>query len=137
MVLVDTPIWSLALRRTHTDLNPRERLLTGALRDLVRDGVAGIIGPIRQEVLSGIRVESVFRKLRDQLRAFDEPALEAADFEESAHIHNQCRRRGIAGSPIDFVICAAAIRRGWQVFTTDRDFARYADVVELKLYGVN
>lgn len=60
MVLVDTPIWSLALRRTHTDLNPRERLLTGALRDLVRDGVAGIIGPIRQEVLSGIRVESVF-----------------------------------------------------------------------------
>jgi len=49
-------------------------------------------------------------------------------------MHNQCRTRGIAGSTIDFLICAVAHRREWQVFTTDRDFARYARVLPGELY---
>jgi len=134
LVLVDTPIWSLALRRTGTDLNSREQRLTSALRELIRDGRAEIIGPVRQELLSGIRHEASFRKLRDQLRAFEEPALEIADYEEAAHINNQCRSRGIAGSAIDFLICAAASRRNWQIFTTDQDVTRYAAVIALNLY---
>jgi predicted nucleic acid-binding protein len=137
LVLVDTSIWSLALRRTSTNLNPREQRLTAALRELIRDGLAQLIGPVRQELLSGIRHENTFANVRDQLRAFDEPSLDPADYEEAAHTHNQCGSRGISGSPIDFLICAAASRRGWQVFTTDKDFIRYAAVVPLKLYQVN
>jgi len=45
--------------------------------------------------------------------------------------------RGVAGSAIDFLICAIALRRNWQIFTTDRDFIRYAEVLALKLYNVN
>jgi predicted nucleic acid-binding protein len=134
LVLVDTPIWSLALRRTSTDLNLREQRLTSALRELIRDGRAQLVGPVRQELLSGIRPETSFRKLRDQLRAFDEPKLEMADYEEAAHINNQCRSRGIAGSAIDFLICAAASRRDWGIFTTDQDFTRYAAIITLNLY---
>jgi hypothetical protein len=52
---VDTPVWSLALRRKPKDLHPDERRRVDALTDLVRDGRAVLIGPIRQEVLSGIR----------------------------------------------------------------------------------
>jgi predicted nucleic acid-binding protein len=137
LVLVDTPVWSLALRRTSTDLSPREQRLTAALQELIRDGRAQLLGPVRQELLSGIRQEASFRRLRDQLRAFDEPRIESADYEEAAHINNQCRSRGIAGSAIDFLICAAASRRDWQVFTTDQDFTRYASVIHLKLYQVN
>jgi hypothetical protein len=51
-------------------------------------------------------------------------------------MHNLCRTRGIAGSAVDFLICAAAQRRGWEIFTTDRDFERYARVLGLKLYAV-
>ena len=134
LVLVDTPIWSLALRRTSTDLNPREQRLTSALRELIRDGRAQLVGPVRQELLSGIGHETSFRKLRDQLRAFEEPNLEMADYEEAAHINNQCRSRGIAGSAMDFLICAAASRRDWEIFTTDQDFTRYAAVITLNLY---
>jgi predicted nucleic acid-binding protein len=134
LVLVDTPIWSLALRRTSTDLNSRERRLTSALRELIGDRRAQLVGPVRQELLSGIRHETSFRKLRDQLRAFEEPNLELADYEEAAHINNQCRSRGIAGSPSDFLICAAASRRDWEIFTADQDFARYAAVIALNLY---
>jgi predicted nucleic acid-binding protein len=134
LVLVDAPVWSLALRRKERDLNPREQHVTNALRELIQDGRAQLIGPVRQELLSGIREESSFKKLRDQLRAFEQVALDAADYEEAAHLNNQCRARGIAGSAIDFLICAIALRRNWQIFTTDRDFPRYASALPLKLY---
>ncbi len=137
LVLVDTPIWSLALRRTSTDLNPRELRLTAALRELIRDGRAQLVGPVRQELLSGIRHDNAFAKVRDQLRAFDDPSLDSADYEEAARIHNRCRSRGVSGSAIDFLICAAAFLRNWQIFTTDQDFARYAQAAPLRLYQVS
>jgi hypothetical protein len=136
LVLVDTPVWSLALRRSGAHLNPREVRLIAVLRDLIRDGRAQLVGPVRQELLSGIRRETTFRNLRDQLRPFDEPYLEVDDYEEAARIHNQCRSRGIAGSAIDFLLCAAASRRDWQIFTTDQDFTRYATVLPLKILHV-
>jgi predicted nucleic acid-binding protein len=136
LVLVDTPIWSLALRRRGADLNPREQRLTNALRELIQDGRAQLVGPVRQELLSGIREEASFRKLRDQLRVFDKVPLDVADYEGAAHLNNQCRARGTAGSAINFLICATALRRNWQIFTTDRDFPRYASVLPLKLYVI-
>jgi predicted nucleic acid-binding protein len=135
IVLVDTPVWSLALRRREADLNARELGLTRALRELVREGRAQIMGVIRQELLSGIRGEENFHKLRDYLRAFEEPGIEMLDYEEAAQMHNRCRSRGIAGSAIDFLICAVAKRRDWHIFTTDHDFERYERVLGLRLYG--
>jgi predicted nucleic acid-binding protein len=136
LVLVDTPIWSLALRRKAADLNLRESGLTAALRELIEDGRAQLIGAVRQELLSGLREESSFRKLREQLRAFEQVSLDVADYEEAARLNNQCRARGIAGSAIDFLICATALRRNWQIFTTDGDFPRYAALLPLRLYNV-
>ena len=136
LVLVDTPIWSLALRRALIELSPHEQLLTSALKELIRDGRAQLLDPVRQELLSGIRQEKTFTELRDYLRAFDEPNLDLADYEEAAHIHNRCRSQGIAASSIDFLICAAAIRREWQIFTTDQDFTHYAKACPLRLYNL-
>ena len=134
MVLVDTSVWSLALRRKQADLSPAEKGLKTSLQDLVQDGRAQIVGPVRQELLSGIRAEESFRKVRDALRAFDEPQLQIQDYEEAARINNVCRSRGIAGSTTDFLICAVAQQRDWEVFTTDSDFVRYSKVVPLRLY---
>ena len=134
MVLVDTSVWSLALRRKAGDLNARERALTLALAELIREGRAQIVGVVRQELLSGIREAERFEKLRDYLRAFDEPVLEIADYEAAAEAHNRCRSRGIAGSAIDFLICAVALRREWQVFTADGDFEAYSKVLAVRLY---
>ena len=134
MVLVDTSVWSLALRRKQSDLTPREQGLKSALQELVVDGRAQIVGPVRQELLSGIRAEETFRRVRDALRAFDEPQLRVQDYEEAARMSNTCRARGIAGSAIDFLICAVAHLRNWEVFTTDRDFVRYNKVLPLRLY---
>jgi predicted nucleic acid-binding protein len=134
MVLVDTSVWSLALRRKQVDLSPGEEALRESLRELVREGRAQILGPVRQELLSGIRQEEAFHKSRDYLRAFDDPQLELLDYEEAARVNNACRARGISGSPVDFLICAVAHLRHWQIFTIDRDFSRFGKVLPLRLY---
>ncbi len=136
LVLVDTPIWSLALRRKSGDLNRRELSLTQALEELVRDGRAQLIGVVRQELLSGIRDQQRFEKLRNYLSAFDDPALGIGDYETAAAMHNRCRGRGVTGSAIDFLLCAVAELRHWQIFTTDKDFEHYRRVLGLKLYVV-
>jgi predicted nucleic acid-binding protein len=134
MVLVDTPVWSLALRRKPEHLSGAQLDLTDILAELIREGRVQMLGPIRQELLSGIREEAQFRKLRDYLRAFPEHPLEAADYEDAAGMNNRCRAKGIAGSAVDFLICAAAQRRSWTIFTTDRDFQNYASVLPLRLH---
>ncbi|MGA8541500.1 MAG: PIN domain-containing protein [Terriglobales bacterium] len=134
MVLVDTPVWSMALRRRPEQLSGSQRGLATVLAELIREGRAQMVGPIRQELLSGIREETQFKRIRDYLRSFPEPSLEAADYEDAARMSNQCRSRGIAGSPVDFLICAAADRRGWSILTTDRDFQNYASVLPLRLH---
>ncbi|HLX85477.1 MAG TPA: PIN domain-containing protein [Terriglobales bacterium] len=133
MVLVDTPVWSLALRRRPEHLGAAQQNLTQTLAALIQEGRAQIMGPVRQELLSGIREESQFKKIRESLRAFRDPVLETADFEEAAQMSNRCRSHGVAGSAIDFLICAVAHRREWAIFTTDLDFREYASVLPLRL----
>jgi predicted nucleic acid-binding protein len=135
MVLVDTSVWSLALRRRAEHLSGSQQNLTQVLAELIREGRAQIIGPIRQEVLSGIREQAQFTSIRDYLRAFPEPSLDAVDYEEAASMNNRCRARGIAGSAIDFLLCAVAHRRGWLIFTTDRDFQCFSAVLPLRLFS--
>jgi len=60
--------------------------------------------------------------------------MDAGGYEEAVRASNQCRRGGIAGSPVDLLMCAVALRYGWQIFTTDRDFARYAAVLPIQLF---
>ena len=134
-VLVDTPVWSLALRRESPDLNAEEQRITKALSELIQEGRARLLGPVRQELLSGIREEDRFNKLRQYLRAFDNPELDSEDYEQAAGMSSQCRTRGIAGSAIDLLICAIAHRRQWQIFTTDRDFIHYARILPVSLYA--
>jgi predicted nucleic acid-binding protein len=131
---VDTSVWSLALRRASAALNATETRHRRKLAGLIEENLVEIIGPIRQELLSGFREEAQFRQLRDYLRLFADVPLETEDFEEAARIHNQCRAAGISGSAVDYLICAVTARRKWQIFTLDRDFERYARHVDLSLF---
>jgi predicted nucleic acid-binding protein len=118
------------------DLSPDERRITKSLYELVQHGQVRLLGSTRQEVLSGIREESTFRRIRDHMRDFPNVRLDASDYEEAARASNQCRRAGISGSPIDLLICVVALRHDWQIFTTDRDFGNYSSVLNVKLFSV-
>ncbi len=129
-VIVDTAVWSLALRRAkRVDASaPRE------LVELIQEGRVVMLGLVRQELLSGIKEKRQFELLRDRLGAFPDLELESADFEDAAAGFNRCRERGIQGSNTDFLICAAAQRRDYAIFTSDGDFRHFARVLKLRLH---
>ena len=130
-MLVDTSVWSLALRR----LAPSHPAVD-ELRRLISAGRASIIGPVRQEILSGIRNGHDFERLRDHIGAFpDEPVI-TADYERAAALFNACRERGLQGSNTDFLLCAVSTRHRMPLLTTDDDFARYATVIPVVLHPI-
>ena len=133
-VLVDTPIWSLALRRRSRRLGSSDGALRDELAELINEGRAVVIGPVRQELLSGIPDGATFERLRERLQAFDDLPLTTGDYEEAARFNNRCRASGVAGSAVDLLICAAAARRDLAIFTADADFRRYARVLPVKLH---
>lgn len=121
-VIVDTAIWSLALRRGQQLNDPPVALF----RDLIVDGRVVLLGAVRQEVLSGIRHADQFERLKKYLRAFSNLDLVIDDYELAAEFYNTCRRQGIQGANTDFLICAAAARRRYAILTTDKDFEAFS-----------
>lgn len=133
-ILVDTTIWSLSLRRARKRPADTHAPHVTELAELVRDGRVVLVGPVRQEVLSGIGDSALYERLRTSLRAFPDEPLGTSDYEEAAFASNICRARGVAGSPVDFLLCAVAIRRSYGLYTTDRDFDRYAKHLPLRIH---
>jgi predicted nucleic acid-binding protein len=101
----------------------------------VRDGRACLIGPIRQEILSGIRSEPQLDLLRTRLEPFPNLTIEDIDYIDAARFYNRCRRRGVSGTPIDMLICAVAIRLDLPIFTLDGDFRNAARLLPLRLHA--
>lgn len=130
-VLADTPIWSAAFRRTET----APSIMRAELEWLVAHGAVAIIGPIRQELLSGIRQGPQFEQVRNALRSFPDLPLQTEDFETAAQYFNLCRGKGVQGSMTDFLICAVAVRHQLEIFTTDGDFRHYQKLLPIALYA--
>ncbi len=130
-VLVDTSVWSLALRRGDTSLNAE----VDELRRLIDAHFVEIIGPIRQEILSGVRDQSQFERLEADLAAFPDLPLLTEDYVTAANYVNLCRSPGIQGSNTDFLICAVAVRQDLAIFTTDGDFHQFAGCLPIVLHG--
>jgi predicted nucleic acid-binding protein len=130
-VVVDTSVWSLALRRRRTTPEPE----AAELASLIHEGLAAIIGPVRQELLSGIPSKQQFQTLRDHLRPFPDLPLVVDDYEEAASFFNRCRSKGVQGSNTDFLICAVSMRRQFPILTTDEDFSHFARVLPIQLHS--
>jgi predicted nucleic acid-binding protein len=128
-VLVDTCIWSLALRSN----TPKEATVAEQLTRLIDDNQVKIIGPIRQEILSGYNEKSAYDRLRVKLSYFPNEPLFDIDYECAAEYSNICRVKGIQGSHIDFLICAVATRLKFKIFTTDKDFNHYSKLLPISL----
>ena len=134
-VLIDTSVWSLALRRKNESLSTNERFLVAELSELIREGRARMIGLVRQELLSGIKATEQYEKLRLHLRSFPDEVVDTSDYEEAAKAGNRCRAKGVVVSIVDILQCAVANKRLWTIFTTDPDFSNYAKVLPLRIHA--
>ncbi len=133
-VLVDTSVWSLALRKSQKD--EEDTRIVKELQELISESRVVMIGPVRQELLSGISDAAKFRRLRQKLRAFDDADLNSGDYETAAEFSNTCRRNGIQGSHTDFLICSFSINNNCPIFTLDKDFDLYRKHIPLSLHKV-
>ncbi|MEJ2165243.1 MAG: PIN domain-containing protein [Desulfobacterales bacterium] len=129
-ILVDTPIWSYALRTHNTEFQAEVHEIT----TLIREQRALMLGPIRQELLSGYSDMGKFKRLKEKLSYFENTPIIDSDYELAAELCNKCRKKGIQGSHIDFLICAVAKRLDVPIFTTDKDFSHYESIVSIKLH---
>jgi len=134
-ILVDTSVWSLALRRAARNLSAPEKAIVAELAALIDEGGAKIIGLVRQELLSGIKSSEQFEKLREILAAFQDELTDSGDYERAALFGNKCRGQGVSVSLPDMLICSVARSRGWSIFTTASDFRRYGSILSTKLHA--
>jgi len=131
-VIADTPVWSYALRSKRRGFEAHVQ----ELEALISDQRIIILGPIKQELLSGYSDKTKFEKLSSKLRYFENTPILDEDYIQAAIFSNLCRSKGIQGSHTDFLICAVAFRLMAAIFTTDHDFIHYSNHIPLKLFEV-
>jgi len=120
-LLVDTSVWSLALRRKDaaTSLSTEEQKLKAELVQAIHDGRVAMLGLIRQELLSGIKEKAQFDKVKAALDPYLDEPINTADHEYAARIYNECRVQGVEAGTVNILICALAVRRDWEVLSGD------------------
>jgi len=128
-IIVDTSVWSQFLRRQ----DPVESRSLSILRAGIREKNVQMLGIIRQELLSGIKERKQYIKVAELLSSFPDLLAESADHSEAAVFFNTCRKKGIQGSPIDFLICAQASRNKMTIMTEDKDFELYSKHIPIEL----
>ncbi len=128
-VIVDTSIWSLALRRKKVKTIREIKFL----ESLIDNQNVCMLGPIRQELLSGIKDQKQFNQLKEILSYYDDYPILSKDYELAAEYFNLCRSKGIQGSNTDFLICAVSNRSHFPIFTSDKDFGKFAKIIQIIL----
>jgi len=130
-LLVDTSVWSLALRREPSSNAPPVKALLAALD--AGDPVF-TTGLILQELLQGFRGP----KARDQIvaRFAALPAIvpDRNDHIAAADLRNTCRRRGVQVGTIDALLAQLCIRHDLSMLTTDADFSRISKLTPLAVW---
>ena len=129
-VIIDTSVWSLALRRN----DPEENEFVFELIELIKEVRAQLIGPVRQEILNGIKSKKQFNLLKEHLKGFEGPEIEIEDYELAAEFFNTARKNGIQASNTDFLICAISKRHKMPILTTDKDFLHFQAVLPIELH---
>lgn len=128
--IVDTSVWSQALRREHHRETDETRKLTILLKEGERIFLPGII---LQEILQGVRRQEQFKRIRESLSFFPIMETRRDDYVFAAELFNYCRSKGVQAATIDFLITSLAIRNECLLLTSDKDFAHIARHSDLKL----
>ena len=130
-LLVDTSVWSLALRRDTAATEPEVATLKDALAG---SDVVVTTGLVLQELLQGF----VGPKAKAQIiESFAALALVQPDREDhiaAADLRNACRSAGVQLGTVDAVIAQLCVRHTLMLLTIDRDFAHAAKHSKLKLW---
>ena len=130
-LLVDTSVWSLALRRDAPSGVPEVGILAGALEG---GGAVFTTGLVLQELLQGFAGPTARRRILERFAALPSVVPQRADHVAAAELRNACRRRGVQIGTIDALLAQLCVHHGLVMLTTDRDFDRVADLSGLRVW---
>jgi len=128
-LLVDTSVWSLAMRRDEQPNSPELKILVKALDSGEEIYSSGII---LQELLQGFSGPKAATAIVDRFSSIPMLVPDTADHIEAAKIRNKSRRKGIQVGTIDALIAQLSLRYQLSLLTADKDFKHMNKAVKLK-----
>jgi predicted nucleic acid-binding protein len=131
-LLVDTSVWSLALRRDTPAAAPEVRALADALAGT---DVVVTTGLILQELVQGFSGPKAGAAIIERFAAIALVQPDRDDHVAAAELRNTCRRAGVQLGTVDALIAQLCIRHGLQLLTTDQDFGHAAKHSELSVWS--
>ena len=131
-LLVDTSVWSLALRRDRVRDEPQVEALRQAL-----GGAQSVVttGLILQELLQGFAGARAQREIVERFAALPLLVPDRQDYIDAAGIRNRCRRAGIQLGTIDALLAQLGVRHRLVLLSTDNDFVHAARHCALRVWA--
>lgn len=130
-LLVDTSVWSLALRRDSLSSSTEVRALVRAIETGETILTTGFV---LQELLQGFSGPKAREQILDRFSAIPLLAPDRDDHIEAAELRNRCRRAGIQVGTIDALLAELCIHHELTMLTTDNDFTHIANHCALKVW---
>jgi len=131
-VLVDTSVWSLALRRA----GPERVAEVDALAELLRGAdLVATTGIVLQELLQGSVRADTRELILERFRRLTFVMPTPDDHVGAARVRTTCRERGVQLGTVDALIAQLCIRHGLTLLTTDGDFTHAANHVPLRVWS--
>ena len=130
-LLVDTSVWSLALRRDAVAAAPQVRALRDALEG---DEIVVTTGLVLQELLQGFAGPRARKDIIDRFAALPLLGPDRQDHIDAAQLRNSCRRAGVQVGTIDALLAQLCIRHDLTLLTTDKDFIHAAAHCPLRVW---
>ena len=130
-LLVDTSVWSLALRRDAAQTQPEVAALRTALQGADQVFTTGFV---LQELLQGFLGPKARDQLVERLAALAFLQPDRDDHIEAAEVRNVCRRSGVQIGTIDALLIQLSRRHDLVLLSTDKDFQSAAKFVKFTLW---
>lgn len=130
--LVDTSVWSLALRRDAPDSIPEVVELGRALEAGDEIFVTGLV---LQELLQGFNKPKAYDQIIEHFESLPFIVPEREDYIQAANLRNKCRKKGIQVGTIDVLLAQLCIEREIDILTTDKDFSQISKLASLKVWS--
>ena len=131
-LLVDTSVWSLALRRDARASEPEVHLLKDALMGA---DVVVTTGLVLQELLQGFSGPKARAQIIERFAALPLLQPDREDHVAAADLRNKCRRAGVQVGTIDALLAQLCIRHDLTLLSTDNDFKLAASHCALRVWA--
>jgi predicted nucleic acid-binding protein len=127
LVLIDTSVWILALRKSPSPLAKDE------VEHLLAENRVAIAPMIRLELLGGTKSVNEFNRLKSRLDALHQIPANEANWELATQLSFKLRQQGKVIPYTDILIGAAAIISSCLLLHADRHFDLMAEDTDLKV----